>query len=72
MMRSDLDSLSNVEKSSSVGPKIITDVDFADDIALISEHMDKTNEFLLRVKSAAASVERKQDQGYDIEYGGSI
>ena len=55
-----------------MGPKIITDVDFADDIGLISEHMDKTNEFLLRVKSAAASVERRQDQGYDIEYGGSI
>ena len=31
-------------------------MDFADDIALISEDMDKTNEFLLRVESAAASV----------------
>ena len=36
--------------------KIITDVDFADDVALISEDMDKANEFLLRVESAAASV----------------
>ena len=43
-------------KSRRVGPKIITDVDFADDIALISEDMDKANEFLLRVESAAASV----------------
>ena len=37
-------------KSRRVGPKIITDVDFADDIALISEDMDKANE------TAAASV----------------
>ena len=40
-----------------MGPKITTDVDFTDDIALISEEMDKAiNEFLLRVESAAASV----------------
>ena len=56
MMQSDLDSPSNVDKSRRVGPNIITDVDFADDIALISEDMDKANEFLLRVESAAASV----------------
>ena len=31
-------------------------MDFADDIALISEDMDKANEFLLRVDLAAASV----------------
>ena len=43
-------------KSRRVEPKIITDVDFADNIALISEDMDKANEFLLRVESAAASV----------------
>ena len=40
-------------KSRRLGPKIM---DFADDIALISEDMDKANEFLLRVESAAASV----------------
>ena len=38
-----------------MGSKIITDVDFADDTTLISE--DKANEYLLRVGSAAASVE---------------
>ena len=43
-------------KNRRAGPKIITDVDFADDIAPISEDMDKANEFLLRVESAAASV----------------
>ena len=43
-------------RSRRVGPKIITDVDFADDIALISEDIDMANEFLLRVESAAASV----------------
>ena len=31
-------------------------LDFEDDVALISEDMDKANEFLLRVESAAASV----------------
>jgi len=31
-------------------------VDFADDVALISEDIDMANEFLLRVESAAASV----------------
>ena len=47
--------------------KIITDVDFADDIALISEDMDKANEFLLRVESAAASVGRRT-----LHVGGSV
>ena len=31
-------------------------MDFADEIGLIFEHMDKPNKFLLRVESAAASV----------------
>ena len=31
-------------------------MDFADDVALISEDIDMANEFLLRVESAAASV----------------
>ena len=31
-------------------------MNFADNIALISEDMDKANEFLLRVESAAASL----------------
>ena len=43
-------------KSRRVGPNIITDVDFADDIAFISDDVDKANEFLLQVESAAASV----------------
>ena len=31
-------------------------MDFADDVALISEDIDMANEFLLRVESATASV----------------
>ena len=50
-------------KSRRVEPKIITDVDFADCIALISEDMDKANEFLLRVEWAAASVELHINEG---------
>ena len=42
-------------KSRWVGSKIIIDVDLADDITFISEDMDKANEFLLRVESAAAT-----------------
>ena len=65
-------------ESRRVGPKIITDVDFTDDIALISEDMDKANEFLLRVESAAASVGLHINEGktkvmtLNNEYGRSI
>ena len=57
-MRSDLDSLSNVEKAEELGPRssLMWTLQTADDIALISVDMDKANEFLLRVESAAASV----------------
>ena len=59
-----------------MGSKIITDVDFAhdltdmsfvDDTTLISE--DKANEFLPRQRG---DTQKRQDQSYNIEYGGSI
>ena len=43
-------------KSRRVGPKITTDVDFADDIALISQDIDTATELLHRVESAAANI----------------
>ena len=65
-------------ESRRVGPRIITDVDFTDDIALISEDMDKANEFLLRVESAASSVGLHINEGktkvmtLNNEYGRSV
>ena len=58
-----------------MGSKIITDVDFAHDLTdmsfagdtLISE--DKANEFLPRQRG---DTQKRQDQSYNIEYGGSI
>lgn len=43
-------------KSRRVGPKTLTDVDFADDIALLSDGIREATELLHRVESAAASV----------------
>ena len=43
-------------KSRRVGSKNITDVDFADDIALLSEDIRTATELLLRVESAAANI----------------
>ena len=58
-----------------MGSKIITDVDFAHDLTdmsfaddtLISE--DKANEILPRQRG---DTQKRQDQSYNIEYGGSI
>ena len=43
-------------KSRRVGPKNITDVDFADDIALLSESIMSATELLHRVELAAANI----------------
>ena len=43
-------------KSRRIGPKNITDVDFADDIALLSEDIRSATELLHRVESAAANI----------------
>ena len=43
-------------KSRRVGPKVITDVDFADDIALLSESIKSATELLHRVEMAAANI----------------
>ena len=43
-------------RSKRVGPKGITDLDFADDIALLSEQIDQAQEMLLRVETEANAV----------------
>ena len=43
-------------RSRRVGPVTLTDVDFADDIALLSEGIDQATELLHRVEASAASV----------------
>ena len=43
-------------RSRRVGPKVITDVDFADDIALLSESIHSATELLHRVEMAAANI----------------
>ena len=45
-----------LRKSKRIGPKNITDVDFADDIALLSEEIRSAPELLHRVESAAANI----------------
>ena len=65
MMRSNLDSLSNVENAERLGPRssLMWTLQNADYIAIISKNMDKANEFLLRVESAAASVALHINEG---------
>ena len=46
-------------KSRRIGPKNITDVDFADDIALLSEDIRSTTALLHRVECVAAKIYRK-------------
>ena len=43
-------------KSKRIGPKNFTVVDFADDIALLSEDIKTAAELLHRVESAAANI----------------
>ena len=68
-----MNSLANVEKAEEWGPRsspmwtlpmIITDMDFADDIALISE--DKANEFLLRVGKIRVTTLNMEDRSSDL------
>ena len=43
-------------QSRRIGPECITDIDFADDIALISEQVQQAQTMLERVESAAATI----------------
>ena len=43
-------------QSSRVGPEVITDLDFADDIALLSEQTTQAQEMLTRVEQASSEV----------------
>ena len=43
-------------QSRRIGPICLTDLDFADDIALVSEHLDQAQEMLEKVESEAARV----------------
>ena len=43
-------------RSRRIGPKTVTDVDFADDIALLAESIENARELLHRVEKSAASV----------------
>ena len=44
------------EASSRVGPEVITDLDFSDDIALLSEQTTQAQEMLTRVEQASSEV----------------
>ena len=54
-----------IEKRQSrrVGPKTLTDVDFADDIALLSDGLEEASELLQRVETVAESVGLKINVG---------
>ena len=44
------------QQSRRIGPICLTDLDFADDIALVSEEIDQAQEMLEKVESEAAGV----------------
>ena len=44
-----------------VGPDIVTDLDFADDIALLSEELYQAQELLQRVETSVAKVGLKMN-----------
>ncbi len=46
----------NPRRSRRVGPLMVTDLDFADDIALVSDTASKAQELLDRVETAAMRV----------------
>jgi hypothetical protein len=46
----------NKRKSRRIGPEVITDLDFADDIALISHLSDQAQEILTQVETEAANL----------------
>lgn len=43
-------------RSRGIGPKVLTDLDFADDIALLSEEIQQAQELLFRVERSVAKV----------------
>ena len=43
-------------KSKRVGPEVITDFDFADDVALLSEEIQQAQELLSRVETSVGKV----------------
>ena len=50
-------------RSRRVGPDIVTDFDFADDIALLSEELYQAQELLQRVETSVAKVGLKMNAG---------
>ena len=48
-------------RSRRIGPKVVTDFDFADDIALLSEEMQQAQELLQRVETSVAKVGLKMN-----------
>ena len=51
------------KKNRRVGPKVETDVDFADDIALLSEEINHAQELLLRIEKQFGKVGLKRNAG---------
>ena len=50
-------------RSRRVGPDIVTDFDFADDTALLSEELYQAQELLQRVETSVAKVGLKMNAG---------
>ena len=55
--------MSSKRRSRRVGPDIVTDFDFADDIALLSEELYQAQELLQRVETSVAKVGLKMIAG---------
>ena len=50
-------------QSMRIGPEVLTDLDFADDIALLSEEVQQAQEQLSRVETSTAKVGLKMNSG---------
>ena len=50
-----------------VGPEVITDFDFADDIALLSEEIQQAQELLSRVETSVGKVGLRMNASYAIQ-----
>ena len=50
-------------KSRCIGPEVLADLDFADDIALISMEISQAQEMLQRVKASVGRVGLKKNSG---------
>ena len=50
-------------RSRRIGPEVVTDFDFADDIALLSEEINQAQELLERVETSVAKVGLKMNAG---------